>query len=71
MTLKPVSPLVCLEYNPKDSHVLLGGCYNGQIGECSITNTPEPCPIHDLTSNNCTTEFLVHNKRIIMTNMLK
>lgn len=31
MTLKPVSPLVCLEYNPKDSHILLGGCYNGQI----------------------------------------
>lgn len=31
--LKPVSPLVCLEYNPKDSHILLGGCYNGQIGE--------------------------------------
>ncbi|CAH1794607.1 unnamed protein product [Owenia fusiformis] len=31
MVLKPVSPLVCLEYNPKDAHVLLGGCYNGQI----------------------------------------
>ena len=33
MTLKPVSPLVCLEYNPKDVHVLIGGCYNGQIGK--------------------------------------
>ncbi|KAK2150722.1 hypothetical protein LSH36_393g00019 [Paralvinella palmiformis] len=31
MTLKPVSPLVCLEYNPKDSHVLIGGQYNGQV----------------------------------------
>ncbi|PAA58417.1 hypothetical protein BOX15_Mlig004797g1, partial [Macrostomum lignano] len=31
LALKPVSPLVCLEYNPKDSHVLVGGCYNGQI----------------------------------------
>ena len=31
MTLKPVSPLVSLEYNPKDSHVLIGGQYNGQI----------------------------------------
>lgn len=30
-TLKPVSPLVCLEYNPKDVHVLIGGCYNGQV----------------------------------------
>ena len=44
LTLKPVSPLVCVEYNPKDSHVLLGGCYNGQIGKkiynilCSISN---------------------------------
>ena len=33
LTIKPISPLVCLEYNPKDSHVLVGGCYNGQIGE--------------------------------------
>nr|XP_042138999.1 dynein axonemal intermediate chain 2 isoform X3 [Peromyscus maniculatus bairdii] len=31
IVLKPPSPLVTLEYNPKDSHVLLGGCYNGQI----------------------------------------
>ncbi|OWK14462.1 hypothetical protein Celaphus_00001670, partial [Cervus elaphus hippelaphus] len=31
ITLKPSSPLVTLEYNPKDSHVLLAGCYNGQI----------------------------------------
>ncbi|XP_077019839.1 dynein axonemal intermediate chain 2 [Tamandua tetradactyla] len=31
IALKPCSPLVTLEYNPKDSHVLLGGCYNGQI----------------------------------------
>ncbi|NXD76749.1 DNAI2 protein, partial [Halcyon senegalensis] len=31
LVLKPSSPLVCLEYNPKDSHMLLGGCYNGQM----------------------------------------
>ncbi|NXW93880.1 DNAI2 protein, partial [Alopecoenas beccarii] len=31
LTLKPSSPLVSLEYNPKDSYVLLGGCYNGQM----------------------------------------
>ncbi len=36
MTLKPVSPLVCLEYNPKDSHVLIGGQYNGQIGKAQL-----------------------------------
>lgn len=33
LTLKPVSPLVSLEYNPKDSHILVGGSYNGQIGK--------------------------------------
>lgn len=33
IVLKPSSPLVTLEYNPKDSHVLLGGCYNGQLGK--------------------------------------
>ncbi|NXX74612.1 DNAI2 protein, partial [Urocolius indicus] len=31
LVLKPFSPLVSLEYNPKDSHILLGGCYNGQM----------------------------------------
>lgn len=29
MTISPTSPLICLEYNPKDPHVLLGGSYNG------------------------------------------
>uniref|UniRef100_G3P824 Dynein, axonemal, intermediate chain 2b n=1 Tax=Gasterosteus aculeatus aculeatus TaxID=481459 RepID=G3P824_GASAC len=31
LSLKPASPLVCLEYNPKDCHSLVGGSYNGQI----------------------------------------
>ena len=31
--LKPASPMLCLEYNPKDLHTLAGGCYNGQLGE--------------------------------------
>ncbi|XP_033755651.1 dynein intermediate chain 3, ciliary-like [Pecten maximus] len=42
MTLKPVSPLVCLEYNPKDSHVLLGGCYNGQIAYWDTRKGSQP-----------------------------
>ena len=33
MVIKPASPLVCVEYNPKDAHILLGGQYNGQIGK--------------------------------------
>uniref|UniRef100_A0A3B4ZGP5 Dynein axonemal intermediate chain 2 n=1 Tax=Stegastes partitus TaxID=144197 RepID=A0A3B4ZGP5_9TELE len=31
LTLKPASPLVSLDYNPKDPHTLVGGSYNGQI----------------------------------------
>ncbi|NXO66072.1 DNAI2 protein, partial [Phainopepla nitens] len=31
ITLKPSSPVVTLEYNSKDWHHVLGGCYNGQI----------------------------------------
>uniref|UniRef100_A0A3P9IUI9 Dynein, axonemal, intermediate chain 2b n=1 Tax=Oryzias latipes TaxID=8090 RepID=A0A3P9IUI9_ORYLA len=31
MVLKPPSPLVCLEYNPRVSYTLMGGCYNGQV----------------------------------------
>lgn len=33
LTLKPSSPVVTLEYNSKDWYHMLGGCYNGQIGE--------------------------------------
>ncbi|XP_069728508.1 dynein axonemal intermediate chain 2 [Phaenicophaeus curvirostris] len=32
MVLRPPSPLVTLKYNPKDSHLLLGGSYNGLMG---------------------------------------
>ncbi|XP_023672742.1 dynein axonemal intermediate chain 2 isoform X2 [Paramormyrops kingsleyae] len=42
MTLKPASPLVCLEYNPKDSHILLGGSYNGQIGYWDTRKGSQP-----------------------------
>eukprot|EP00325_Prymnesiales_sp_UTEX-LB-985_P001884 CAMPEP_0174697580 /NCGR_PEP_ID=MMETSP1094-20130205/3399_1 /TAXON_ID=156173 /ORGANISM="Chrysochromulina brevifilum, Strain UTEX LB 985" /LENGTH=567 /DNA_ID=CAMNT_0015894583 /DNA_START=31 /DNA_END=1734 /DNA_ORIENTATION=- len=30
-TLTPASPLCCLEYNPKDPHLLVGGSYNGLV----------------------------------------
>jgi dynein intermediate chain 2 len=30
-TLTPPSPLVCIKYNPKDPHVLVGGSYNGLL----------------------------------------
>ena len=31
LELHPASPLVCIEYNMKDPHLLIGGCYNGMI----------------------------------------
>jgi len=31
MEINPASPLCCLEFNPKDPHILLGGCYNGLL----------------------------------------
>ncbi|XP_069511224.1 dynein axonemal intermediate chain 2 isoform X2 [Ambystoma mexicanum] len=45
LTLKPVSPLVCLEYNPKDSHILAGGCYNGQIAYWDTRKGGQPVEI--------------------------
>ncbi|KAI9223721.1 WD40-repeat-containing domain protein [Blastocladiella britannica] len=30
-TILPASPLVCLKYNPKDPHILVGGTYNGVV----------------------------------------
>ncbi|XP_063716871.1 dynein intermediate chain 3, ciliary-like [Symsagittifera roscoffensis] len=42
-TLKPVSPIVCLEYNPKDPHTLIGGCYNGQIAFWDTRKHQHPC----------------------------
>ncbi|KAJ3416059.1 Dynein intermediate chain 2, axonemal [Chytridiales sp. JEL 0842] len=30
-TLCPPSPLVCVKYNPKDPHILVGGSYNGLL----------------------------------------
>ena len=35
--LKPISPLVCVEFNPKDTHQLVGGCYNGQVCELHLS----------------------------------
>ncbi|XP_064614684.1 dynein intermediate chain 3, ciliary-like [Liolophura sinensis] len=45
MVMKPVSPLVCLEYNPKDAHVLLGGCYNGQIAYWDTRKGSQPVEV--------------------------
>ncbi|CAB1420428.1 unnamed protein product [Pleuronectes platessa] len=42
MTLKPTSPLICLDYNPKDSHTLVGGSFNGQIAYWDTRRGSQP-----------------------------
>ncbi|KAL3983464.1 E3 ubiquitin-protein ligase [Sarotherodon galilaeus] len=48
MMLKPASPLVCLDYNPKDSHTLVGGSYNGQIVFWDIRKGNQPVEFSSL-----------------------
>ena len=40
--LVPQSPLCCLEYNPKDSHVLAGGSYNGLVACWDVRRGSQP-----------------------------
>merc|ERR1719353_2352570 len=45
--LQPASPLCCLEYNPKDPHLLVGGSYNGLISafDTRVGETPKDSSI--------------------------
>uniref|UniRef100_A0A8C4NDU1 Dynein, axonemal, intermediate chain 2b n=1 Tax=Eptatretus burgeri TaxID=7764 RepID=A0A8C4NDU1_EPTBU len=45
MSLKPASALLCLEFNPKDSWTLIGGCYNGQLAFWDTRNGSRPVDI--------------------------
>lgn len=45
MTIKPGSPLVCLEFNPKDPHNLVGGQYNGQIAFWDTRRSSTPVEV--------------------------
>uniref|UniRef100_A0A667XJX1 Dynein, axonemal, intermediate chain 2b n=1 Tax=Myripristis murdjan TaxID=586833 RepID=A0A667XJX1_9TELE len=52
LTLKPVSPLVCLEYNPKDCHTLAGGCYNGQIAFWDTRRGSQPVELSSVEQSH-------------------
>eukprot|EP01063_Lacrimia_lanifica_P003970 TRINITY_DN12215_c0_g1_i1.p1 TRINITY_DN12215_c0_g1~~TRINITY_DN12215_c0_g1_i1.p1 ORF type:complete len:611 (+),score=271.88 TRINITY_DN12215_c0_g1_i1:137-1969(+) len=43
MDLLPASPLCCLQYSPKDSHIIAGGSYNGvvQLWDTRKVGTPD------------------------------
>ncbi|KAM9339741.1 dynein axonemal intermediate chain 2 [Symphorus nematophorus] len=52
MTLKPASPLVCLDYNPKDPHTLVGGCYNGQIAYWDTRRGSQPVELSSVEQSH-------------------
>lgn len=41
ITLKPFCPILTLEYNPKDSNILVGGLMTGQVAYWDIRRGPE------------------------------
>ncbi|XP_049595263.1 dynein axonemal intermediate chain 2 [Syngnathus scovelli] len=52
LTLKPASPLVCLDYNPKDPHTLVGGSYNGQIVFWDTRKGSQPADVSSLEQSH-------------------
>lgn len=41
-TMKPKSSSICVEYNPKDINILVGGQYNGQLHVWDVRAKSEP-----------------------------
>ncbi|XP_063682877.1 dynein intermediate chain 3, ciliary-like [Bolinopsis microptera] len=52
MTLKPISPLVCIEYNPKDPHCLVGGQYNGQLAFWDTRKGSQPIEVSAISNSH-------------------
>ncbi|XP_065175345.1 dynein intermediate chain 3, ciliary-like [Sycon ciliatum] len=42
MSLKPSSPIVSLEYSPKDAHTVIAGLYNGQVAFWDLRKGSQP-----------------------------
>lgn len=45
MALRPSSHMLCLEYNPKDPHLLVGGCQNGQLALFDTRKGSQPMEV--------------------------
>lgn len=50
--LSPSSPLVSVEYNPKDVHMLLGGQYNGQIAVWDVRKGSRPVEVSPIEKSH-------------------
>lgn len=70
LALKPVSPLVCLEYNPKDPHILVGGCYNGQLGMNFMKPQPYNHDVQVYKSSQEKTVLISSSQQIVLFNIL-
>lgn len=51
-TLSPSSPLVSIEYNPKDTHCLLGGQYNGQLAVWDVRQGARPVAVSPIEKSH-------------------
>eukprot|EP00041_Stephanoeca_diplocostata_P018513 m.387773 g.387773 ORF g.387773 m.387773 type:complete len:650 (+) comp21037_c0_seq1:201-2150(+) len=51
-TLSPSSPLVSIEYNPKDAHCLLGGQYNGQLAVWDVRQGARPVAVSPIEKSH-------------------
>uniref|UniRef100_A0A8C5DDE6 Dynein, axonemal, intermediate chain 2b n=1 Tax=Gouania willdenowi TaxID=441366 RepID=A0A8C5DDE6_GOUWI len=52
VTLKPPSPLLCIHYNPKDPHTLLGGTASGQIAYWDTRRGSRPVELSSLDQSH-------------------
>ncbi|CAH4028746.1 unnamed protein product [Pieris brassicae] len=65
LVIKPPQPLLDLQYNPRDQHVLVGGMLNGQVGCWDMRKGGEPfgvCPPHVAHRDLVRNVLFVHSK---------
>jgi dynein intermediate chain 2 len=52
MEMIPSSPLCVVEYNPKDPHFIIGGCYNGQIAIWDDRKGSQPAEVSPIEKSH-------------------
>ncbi|XP_047503605.1 dynein intermediate chain 3, ciliary [Pieris napi] len=65
LVIKPPQPLLDLQYNPRDQHILVGGMSNGQVGCWDMRKGGEPfgvCPPHVAHRDLVRNVLFVHSK---------
>ncbi|XP_045483945.1 dynein axonemal intermediate chain 2 [Pieris rapae] len=65
LVVKPPQPLLDLQYNPRDQHILVGGMLNGQVGCWDMRKGGEPfgvCPPHVAHRDLVRNVLFVHSK---------